>query len=139
MLYGPAKRRQMARSILPSRARKAARGDLRLVHRSHRRTVAQKLRADTSTCGVDADELFDLGAQTRYPNHQIRDIVVDRRFADTLNHFERWAVATTCHLPIQDRLPQLRSWLPAGLTGAHAESHPAVMADSIDSIGSGVS
>jgi hypothetical protein len=123
MLYGPAKRRQMARSILPSRARKDARADLRLVHRSHRRAVAQKLRANTRITGIDPDDLFDLGDQTRYPNHKIRVIVLNRRFADTLNHFERWAVAATRHLPVQDRLPVLRSWLPDGLIGAHAESH----------------
>jgi hypothetical protein len=113
----------MARSILPSRARKSARADLSIVHRTYRRTVAQKLHTDCRAVDVDVDELFDLGDHTRYPNHEIREIVLDRRLADTLNHFERWAVAVTRNVPVEDRLSTLRSWLPAGMIGAHAESH----------------
>ncbi len=60
MLHGPAKRRQMARSILASRARERARAQLRTVHRDHRRSVAKKLRADARRVGRN-DGAFDLG------------------------------------------------------------------------------
>ena len=123
MLHGPAKRHQMARSILPSRARRSAREDLRSIHRRHRSAVAQRLRRDIAVRHAEPDDLFDLGDHTRYPDHEIRDVVRARRDADTLNHFERWAVAVTRHLPVEDRLPTLRAWLPDGLIGAHALTH----------------
>lgn len=130
MLHGPAKRRQMARSILPSRARKEARARLRLIHRAYRRRVAQRLNADRRRLGtVDVDELFDLGESTRSPDRAVREVVLDRRLADTLNHFERWAVAVTRGFRLEDRLSRLRSWLPEGLIGAHAESHLRFVAD----------
>lgn len=124
MLYGPAKRRQMARSILPSRARTEARARLRLIHRAHRRRVAQQLAADTRRLdSIGVDELFDLGDRTTPPGREVREVVFDRRLADTLNHFERWAIAVTRAVPLDDRLARLRSWLPPGLIGAHALSH----------------
>ncbi len=123
MLYGPNKHRQMARSILPSRAPKNARERLEAIRRSHRRAVRQTLSADRRVRNVPHDELFDLGDHTRAPQSAIAEVVRDRRLADTLNHFERWAVAITRDLPPADRLPRVLALLPPGLIGAHAESH----------------
>jgi hypothetical protein len=94
----------MARSILPSRARKEARVRLRHIHRAHRRRVAQLLDADRRRLDrVDIDESFDLGDRTAPPDYEVREVVMDRRLADTLNHFERWAIAVTRDVPIEDR------------------------------------
>jgi hypothetical protein len=116
MLHGPAKRRQMARSILPSRARKEARARLRLIHRAYRRRVAQRLDADRRRLGtVDVDELFDLGESTRSPDRAVREVVLDRRLADTLNHFERWAVQSPA--AFRSRIA-CRAFVPGCLRGS---------------------
>jgi hypothetical protein len=65
----------------------------------------------------------DLGDLALYPQHRIREMVRDRRAADKLNHFERWAVRSTMDIPVPNRLSHLRSVLPDGLIGDHAVSH----------------
>jgi len=50
-------------------------------------------------------------------------IVGDRRDADKLNHFIRWAEAITADMPRQDRMSHVRALLPKGLIGWHAVSH----------------
>lgn len=119
-IYAEAKRRQMARSILPSIAANGSRHTRALIHRSYRRSVNQHL-AGLSRCTDPAE--VDLGDLTRYPQHRIREMVRDRRAADKLNHFERWAVRSTMDIPVQNRLSHLRSVLPDGLIGDHAVSH----------------
>jgi hypothetical protein len=112
------KHRDMARSILPSKAPRSARHDLAAVKRHHRRTVRADLRA-LRTEAYD-DTSYDL---TRTADRQINQIRRDRRSRDKLNHFERWAVEVTKHMPVEDRLGWLRSVLPGGLIGDHAMSH----------------
>jgi hypothetical protein len=116
------KSRDMARSILPSRARSTT-AHLALTRRANRHAIGQKLsyirrgdRADQD----DWDERSDLRA---YPDIEIAMIVRWRRGADKLNHFERWAVQVTKLLPVEDRLPHIRAMLPGGLIGDHAMSH----------------
>lgn len=116
------KSRDMARSILPSRARSST-AHLTLTRRANRRAIGQKLsyirrgdRADQE----DWDARSDLRA---YPDVEIAMIVRWRRAADKLNHFERWAVEVTKPLPVEDRLGHMRAMLPGGLIGDHAMSH----------------
>jgi hypothetical protein len=116
------KSRDMARSILPSRARSTS-AHLALTRRANRHAIRQRLsyirrggRADQE----DWDERSNLRA---YPDIEIAMIVRWRRGADKLNHFERWAVQVTKALPFEDRLGHMRAMLPAGLIGDHAMSH----------------
>ncbi len=116
------KSRDMARSILPSRAGSTT-AHLALTRRANRRAIAQKLSYIRRSDGADqedSDERSDLRA---YPDIEIAMIVRWRRGADRLNHFERWAVQVTKHLPVEDRLGHMRAMLPGGLIGDHAMSH----------------
>lgn len=116
------KSRDMARSILPSRARSPT-AHLELTRRANRRATGQKLsyiRRGSRAGHEDWDERWDLRA---YPDVEIAMIVRWRRGADKLNHFERWAVQVTKPLPVEDRLGHMRAMLPGGLIGEHAMSH----------------
>lgn len=118
MYYGDEKRRQMVRSILPSTRRRSAKANLRRVKKSNRAFVRRELRATV----LDPDHLDEV--DLRYPYKEIRDAVQERRAADKLNHFERWAVAVTAHLPEPDgRLAKMVATLPKNLVGWHAVSH----------------
>jgi len=118
MIHSVDKPKDMARSILPSDWRGASQARARL-HRSERRAVQQSLRALTRdpeswNGGVDFGEEVAV---------EISTLVRDRRSADKLNHFERWAVERTRGLPKEHRLGHLRAVLPAGLIGQHALLH----------------
>lgn len=118
MYYGDEKRRQMVRSILPSTRRRSAKAKLRLVKKSNRAFVRKELRAAV----LDPDRLDDV--DLRYPYTEIRDAVQERQAADKLNHFERWAVTVTAHIPEPDgRLAKMVATLPKNLVGWHAVSH----------------
>jgi hypothetical protein len=112
------KRRDIARSILPSKSPQSARHDLAAAKRRNRRAV----RADLRTLRVEAydDTAVDV---TRTADREINQIRRRRRYRDKLNHFEHWAVRVTREMPIEDRLGWLRSVLPSGLIGDHAMSH----------------
>ena len=133
MLYGEEKRREMARSVLPSNARKSARDGLRAIARSHRRRGRQALREMRDNLCDEADD--DLVAdvedrlETRLTNSQARrkgelwSVIDRRREADKIHPLMRWAPAAVAHLDVEDRLPTLRSWLPDGVIGWHAMTH----------------
>ena len=127
MLYGTEKRRQMARSILPSTSRRAAAEELARVRRGHRRRINQELHhLAPPGCRVDDDLLghIDTGPDLkRYPTAEIREVMWERRGADKVNHFLRWAVVVSAHQPLEARLDHLRGLLPPGLIGRHALSH----------------
>lgn len=116
-IYGEEKRLQMARSILPSRARKSARSRKTQYKRQNRRKINMLCQAAARDWEVVEDAHFH-----EYPDHQIAMVVGDRRDADKLNHFERWAPLVT-EGPPDARLAQMRAMLPKGLIGYHAISH----------------
>lgn len=118
MYYGKDKSRQMGRSILPSARRKGAREDLAAVKRKNRTNIRQALKK------IDPFEPDDFEADLNfYPDHEINYIRRDRRAADKLAHFERWAEKITAHLPTEERLGAMKAKLPPGLIGDHAMSH----------------
>jgi hypothetical protein len=128
MLYGSSKRRQMARSILPSTARRSARAELAHLRRSHRRATRATLTTlvPPGTRVAEAVLSFLDDAQLpRYPTIEIGEVVGERRGADKLGHFIRWATAVTVDVRPADRLSRMRALLPDGLIGAHALSHLA--------------
>jgi len=121
MFYGDEKRREMARSILPSTRRKSARYELREVKQRNRHQIRQALRKVLRDEEFEADDDVDL---FYYPDEKISYIVSERRAADKLGHFEKWAVEIT--KDIEDpstRLSYMRSILPKGLIGEHALTH----------------
>jgi hypothetical protein len=113
------KAHDMARSILPSTARKGARDDKRNFHKRHRAKIREVLET--------TDDWEDEGYLD--PNWMPRkdgfywDVVEGRRGSDKLNHFVHWAKRITDHLPQEDKMDYIRPMLPPGLIGAHAESH----------------
>lgn len=121
MYYGDEKVRQMARSILSSTRRKGARDDLRIIKKRSRSRIRQELRHVLRDEDYEADDDVDL---LYYPDEQIRRVVWERRAADKLAHFERWAIEVTRDIPEPDgRLAAMRGMLPKGLIGDHAISH----------------
>jgi hypothetical protein len=106
----------MARSILPSTRRKGAREDKRINNRKARARVKAEMRR----CLRDPDyaDEADLFYEPSWSY-----IVSDRREADKLNHFIRWAEAITQGVPRDDRVKHMRGMLPEGLIGWHAVSH----------------
>lgn len=144
-----AKRRDRARSLLPSSARSSARRDLQAVRRRHRRAVRQSLAGlhqeavcvcgdeeDYLTAGVDNSPCSLCGyVEPDYPLSDHLWAVWDRRSADKLGPVLRWArlecdaecaelgVDVLGYAEAADLLRRLRSELPDGVIGWHAMSH----------------
>lgn len=119
------KRRDMARSVLASTKRRRASAGLASVRRRYRRSVHQQLARLSGPLDVSAVLEFDLGGDSRYPNHLIHDEILDRRSYDKVAPLIRWAVASTAHIRLEDRMSHVAAMLPANLIGAHAVSHLA--------------
>jgi hypothetical protein len=108
----------MARSILPSTDRSVSRHRAGL-HRASRRAVRltlARIAGDPEVWDDDADVWES-------PQHDICAMARSRRYADKLNHFQRWATRVTEGLKPEDRLSRMRAVLPAGLIGEHAVQH----------------
>src|SRR5256885_8869536 len=112
--YGDDKRRDIARSVLPSKHRKAARADKRAVHGRVRARVRHALHNY-------GDEVPDLHSDAqRYGRYQgIRDVALDRRLGDKLGPILRWAKAKSDDLgdAPDARLAALRAMFPDGVVG----------------------
>jgi hypothetical protein len=126
MLHGPAKRREIARSVLPSTRRQSARDDLASLRRRNRRTIRRDLNVIARPARAEAvvDDFDGTPADLRcYPDSDIRYAVERRRDGDKLGPLFRWARATTRHLPIDERLEAVRRLFDDNLIGRHALSH----------------
>ena len=126
MLHGPAKRREIARSVLPSTHRRSARDDLASLRRRNRRTIRQDLHIIARPARADAvvEDYDGNPADLRsYPNADIGYAVRRRRNGDKLGPLFRWARATTRHLPLEERLEAVRRLFDDNLIGRHALSH----------------
>jgi hypothetical protein len=120
------KRRDMARSVLPSTARKAAADRRRIAHKRER----AKARDHNREAEKSHDENMNtLARATRMRNRDIAELVEERRSADKTGPLVRWAerlVATDPHLsaaPHEERRIHFRGALPNGVIGDHALSH----------------
>lgn len=117
MIYGDQKIKQMARSILPSTRRHWARWAKKKSSRKLRNQARQLVRLETHD---------DVRAESVIIRHDAFNFYVrDRRDADKLHHFERWAVKVTKTLeqPPEGKLAKMRALLPKNLIGEHALSH----------------
>ncbi len=114
------KAREMGRSILPSKRRRAHQEQHRLSRRRrhHDRQVLKRMHRD----GVEWDDVEDHLIPPKL-DRDMKWLVQDRRDADHLNHFYRWSEAVTESLEPRDRLAVIRAILPEGLIGQHAISH----------------
>lgn len=153
MTYGKSKERDMVRSILPSSSRKGARDNKRAINKARRTAVRQTLHSyrdalahENDTCIVrdrhhaavdlyedtydlcDGDWAYDAPhvklheADRRYDT-QIKYAMWDRRGADKVAPFQRWAVAQTRDIRKLDRSTWLQSKMPNTLAVRHAMSH----------------
>lgn len=119
--FGEEKRRDMARSVLPSSRRKGARWDKRHVH--HRvRTRLRNLIAQENW-DDESDLLIDPQRAGRYWG--IKVVVRDRREADNVGPIMRWAEANADKMgdTPQERYAKMRAMLPPNLVGWHAMTH----------------
>lgn len=121
------KARDMARSVLPSTARKGAREARAIVHgreRAHERQVLHHLRR----CLDPEDYDGDLGVSSRHRG-DVSDMVDDRRGADKVGPLVAWAERLVQRDPAllaatpEDREVHFRKILPPGLIGNHAIVH----------------
>lgn len=123
--YGAAKKRDMARSILPSTKRNGQE-DRRRVHKSAR-THERALMgfAEDEWRDGEADDLTppDFAGVERKRAHDTKDMVDMRRYKDKVGPFSRWAERVTKNIPQENRLSYLRSLVPDTLIGEHAVSH----------------
>ncbi|NTX56663.1 hypothetical protein HUA74_08560 [Myxococcus sp. CA051A] len=119
MRYGDDKSFEMARSLLPSTHRQAARKSRASLHRRSRRSsrtrVAQLIRDPEF-----AEDCAELDEDT---SSEMRGLVWERQASDKVNPFIRWAEQRTLDQPRDLRLGLMRKALPDGLVGRHALSH----------------
>jgi hypothetical protein len=126
-IYGDEKRRQMARSTLPSTSRKGARDDLRNVKQHSRACVRQNLRVLNRGFALaeDVEGAYDESSfdWNQYPDTEIRYIMYDRRDREKLGPALRWAPSQVEHLRIEDRLSYMYTIMPDTVAGRHAVGH----------------
>lgn len=118
----------MAKSILPSKARKAARESKRALHQQNRArihtTLSQYRGPAADVCELYDDEDNDLFFNPDPHKHAGYDTIVsDRREADKLNHFVRWAKEITKGMTERQAHDYMAALVPEGLIGDHAMTH----------------
>lgn len=121
--YGEKKRRDMVRSILPSKHRKGARKDRAAVHRRARHADNQRIRSWTHEW-EDWDE--SLGARPlgkSWEDELIDEVKWDRRNGDKDAPIMRWGPKVVAQYPIEDRYTRLKKLLGNDLGGRHALTH----------------
>jgi hypothetical protein len=93
--------RTMMRSILPSKARLSSRKEKKDLHREHRHAVKRELHNYNHNFEDpdDSDLMMELHQENIEYAGRIRYIRSDRRNADKVNHFVRWAQERTDHCP----------------------------------------
>ncbi|MCC5951603.1 MAG: hypothetical protein JJU45_05855 [Acidimicrobiia bacterium] len=121
------KARDIARSVLPSTARKGARDSRAIIHgreRAHERQLLHDLRGH-----LDPDDYEgDLGFAARH-HRDLKEIVDRRRSADKVGPLIAWAERRVERDPAlrtatpEGREAHFRKFLPPGLIGNHAISH----------------
>jgi len=112
---------EMIRSILPSKARKAARSEKTRIHRANRHQVRQAIRDVAGNIDFDDDIPDDdelvlrIHRSDKLRKRNTQMMVVERRAADKINHFVRWCEKRTAHIP-KDKI-EARYFNVSGLVG----------------------
>lgn len=121
------KARDMARSVLPSKARKRARDERAEIHGRERAHERRLLRA-MLRCSDPDDFECDLGFAARHRG-DISGMVYDRRTADKLGPLLHWAERLIESDPVlsvatpAERAAHFGKIMPSGLIGDHAIAH----------------
>lgn len=119
------KSRDMARSVLPSTARRRARDERALIHSRERASARRELRVLAHLEDVDDFE----GDLTWEDRRARKDMVLDRRAADKVVPLIRWVEATIEADPLlrtasaEHQEVHFAALLPDGVIGQHALSH----------------
>lgn len=109
MIYGKDKALEMARSLLPSTRSKGARNNKNNIKRNARRQIREELHK----VAIDPDYYDDSSVDFEsYPEHELRQVVYDRRSGDKPHPFERWAEAITNDIDQDSRLSHIKSLIP---------------------------
>jgi len=126
--YGEAKKRDMARSILPCTARKTFRELIAGEKRASRSRVNQELSLLRGPA-KDVAELYEDSATdyNQYPNREINSLVWERRECDKVAPVMKWAVVVTDGVRKEDRLSRFAAMMPDSTIGRHAVDHVAWM------------
>jgi hypothetical protein len=124
MIYGDEKRLEMARSILPSTSAGTFKKRKKWVKKANRAEVRNALRVTQLDEDNEPSDKVDING---YPDHEIRYLVGERRGADKVGPFMRWAVEVTRDIPVESRLSYVRGLLPKNLIGEHAVGHVAFL------------
>lgn len=124
MIYGDEKRLEMARSILPSTSAGTFKKRKKWVKKANRAEVRNALRVTQLDEDNEPSDKVDIHG---YPDHEIRYLVGERRGADKVGPFMRWAVEVTRDIPLESRLSYVRGLLPKNLIGEHAVGHVAFL------------
>lgn len=126
-IYGKEKTFHMMRSILPSTARKSAKYAKDHLHRENRRSASthysQYKGPSSYVEDIYDDDHFDHDRWIEPHQTGWDSIVYDRRGADKLAHFEKWAYHKTKHIRREDRFSTIAGMLPRNVIGLHALSH----------------
>lgn len=119
-MYGEEKNKEMIRSILPSTRRKNAKAEKKALNRRLRRNARQSLSQiyDEDDWDESSFDFWNDGQEERYW------IVQDRRAADKISHFMRWAEQKASHMPDGQKMGYIRGILPGkGTIFEHACFH----------------
>ena len=119
MVHGEEKAREMARSLLPSVNREAARAGRAAIHRAHRR----QFRVEMNRLVRDPESFDERAGFDAQPVVDIRQLMRHRRAGDKVAPFIRWATARARSIPRDSRLSHIRALVPRGLIGDHALMH----------------
>ncbi|QRN96924.1 hypothetical protein JRI60_49510 [Archangium violaceum] len=109
----------MARSLLPSKNREAARKGRARIHRAARR----QSRVELGQLTRDPEDFEDLAGLDAEPVAEIRQLMMHRRWGDKVAPFVRWASAIARQQPRENRLSHIRALVPRGVIGEHALQH----------------
>lgn len=111
--------KDIAESLLPSRAYKYARVERQQIHRRNRRRINEALGClEDDFLPEERIDLFD-DAHT-----EIRYMMYERRGADNLGAFLKWAEATTRHIEDpHEKYRHVKRLMPDNLISRHALTH----------------
>lgn len=111
------KQLDMARSVLPSTARKSARDNKRHVNHQYRASVRKALAT------FDGDDIDDSFIKEGKRKSEMAEAIYDRRSRDKVGPIMRWAASKVKDMPEEDREAYIKKLLPPGLIGDHAFLH----------------
>ena len=122
------KAKDMAESVLPSKARHRSRKERRTIHESERARAKQAISRYLARPDL-GDEIIDAHVGRGISKSDMAEMVWERRSADKIGSLVRWAlrrVETDSRLSnacVAEQVEYFRRLMPDNLIGRHAVSH----------------